>query len=311
MEVFVRDFIAHEHELQLEESSGNALLKLLSNTKYFNWDEYFIVGMKFLGSLNQNLPAKWFRSAIDNFNRKRDDKNMKILEYISQWAVKTRNADLAIKASTEILELDQNHQSAKQIKTSLETGNPEDLYIVDHFGRGGYKTSMEYKIYEKLCNNVIERKPANVKHLSCKYKIVATPIDPVKMEEINSDPEIVLYHDVVYDSEFESVNLNVNVKRSNVFKGDDDEVEETSFRTSNEFHINKDDNNYFLNKISTRVTQLTKLLLDYESGTTIINYEVGNQYAPHWDFYRSHEMQSYCDYVGNRIATVLIYVSIP
>lgn len=70
----------------------------------------------------------------------------------------------------------------------------------------GSHTTKERKLYEKLCRNEIKRRPSELSQLKCKYVTNKSPflkIAPLKLEEAHLKPYIVIYHDVIYDSEIE------------------------------------------------------------------------------------------------------------
>lgn len=303
---FVHDFIKYNNQLHI----GNTF-----QSQSLHWDEYFIIGMKSLQSSDFLRSKKWFKASIEKFDAMQHYNNIKILELISEIAVKNRDVDMALKAVGEILNVDRYHRAANDLKSLLESGNPDDMYLLkpDTHTYDDYTLSPEYKVYQDLCTNEISLSAANVRRLSCKYEFIDAPIAPVKVEDVSADPRIVLYHDIIYKSEFDSIqekiNFNVNIKRSNVFDNGNDVGSENTFRTSSEFHITRDDNHYFWNKISMKISRITNLRIEDEIGMTFIHYKESNQYAPHWDFYRNHEMLNFCNYTGNRIATVLIYVS--
>jgi prolyl 4-hydroxylase len=60
-----------------------------------------------------------------------------------------------------------------------------------------------------------------------------------------------------------------------------------------------------LQTISKRVTDMTRLSLQHAELLQVVNYGLGGQYEPHNDFF-THQTQKFA---GNRIATVLFYVS--
>lgn len=68
-----------------------------------------------------------------------------------------------------------------------------------------YNTN-EKKVYEMLCRGEVTKTPRQLAQLKCKYvtnKSAFLKIAPLKLEEANLQPYIVLYHDVMYDSEIE------------------------------------------------------------------------------------------------------------
>lgn len=70
-----------------------------------------------------------------------------------------------------------------------------------------YETE-ERRLYEMLCRNEIGQTPQQIAKLKCRYVTNKSPflkIAPLKLEEANLQPYIVVYHDVMYDNEIELV----------------------------------------------------------------------------------------------------------
>lgn len=66
----------------------------------------------------------------------------------------------------------------------------------------------EREAYEKLCRNDLHRTPAELAPLRCRYvtnKSAFLKIGPLKLEEAHLKPYIVIYHDIIFDSEIEVI----------------------------------------------------------------------------------------------------------
>lgn len=64
------------------------------------------------------------------------------------------------------------------------------------------------KHYEKLCRNEVQVSLVKQAKLYCKYvtnRSAFLKIAPLKLEEAFLDPYIVIYHDILYDSEIRSI----------------------------------------------------------------------------------------------------------
>lgn len=62
--------------------------------------------------------------------------------------------------------------------------------------------------YAKLCRQEIKPSPEQLSKIHCRYTTNGIPflrIGPLKMEECSQAPYIVLFHDVLYDSEIEHI----------------------------------------------------------------------------------------------------------
>lgn len=64
------------------------------------------------------------------------------------------------------------------------------------------------KVYEMVCRGEITQHPEELAKLKCRYVDNISPflkIAPLKLEELNLKPYIVLYHQVMYDNEIEVI----------------------------------------------------------------------------------------------------------
>lgn len=61
--------------------------------------------------------------------------------------------------------------------------------------------------------------------------------------------------------------------------------------------------------ISQRVQDMTGLSMKYTEDLQVVNYGIGGHYEPHFDFALSDDLNFEIAGLGNRIATVLFYVS--
>lgn len=62
-------------------------------------------------------------------------------------------------------------------------------------------------------------------------------------------------------------------------------------------------------RVNQRISDATGLSMTSAEDLQIANYGVGGQYEPHWDFAREGDPGQFRSEVGNRIATLLIYMS--
>lgn len=66
----------------------------------------------------------------------------------------------------------------------------------------------ERERYEMLCRGEVPQSPEIQKNLKCRYVdrgIAFLKIAPFKEEEAYLDPRIVIYHDVIYDDEIDTI----------------------------------------------------------------------------------------------------------
>lgn len=149
----------------------------------------------------------------------------------------------------------------------------------------------------QLCPASMHR-PTN---LHCRYNNWMTPflrIAPLKMEELNTDPFVVIYYDAIYDSEIEwFLKTPSNFTPSLLEQG-----ELSNIRTAQDIFI-EDDEDEVTRTLHKRIIDMTGFSMEEGDRLSMINYGIGGHYEVHLDSF-AQELEGR----GNRIATVLFYM---
>ncbi|XP_034126995.1 prolyl 4-hydroxylase subunit alpha-2 [Drosophila guanche] len=172
----------------------------------------------------------------------------------------------------------------------------------------------EFQAYSLTCSGHRRLTAGEERHLRCGYMTETHPfllLAPLKAEELSHDPLLVLYHDVIYQSEIDTIRkLTTNKIRRATVLGTKQSVV-SNVRTSQITFIPKTEHQV-LQTIDRRVEDMTNLNMDYAEDHQFANYGIGGHYAQHMDWFT----QNAFDYklvsapeMGNRIATVLFYLS--
>lgn len=148
------------------------------------------------------------------------------------------NIRSALELTNELLELAPNHERANGNKLfyekelALEAEQKADKMLRGDDGSPGLEvdgangetadgayTSHERQMYEKLCRGEIGPDADVLAQLKCRY-VANRPflkIAPLKLEEANLSPYIVVYHDVMYDNEIELIKQMAKPRVSKTF----------------------------------------------------------------------------------------------
>ncbi|BFF93085.1 prolyl 4-hydroxylase subunit alpha-2 [Drosophila madeirensis] len=172
----------------------------------------------------------------------------------------------------------------------------------------------EFQAYSLTCSGHRGLTAAEERHLRCGYMTETHPfllLAPLKAEELSHDPLLVLYHDVIYQSEIDTIRkLTTNKIRRATVVGTNQSVV-SNVRTSQITFIPKTEHQV-LQTIDRRVEDMTNLNMDYAEDHQFANYGIGGHYAQHMDWFTQnafdYELVSAPE-MGNRIATVLFYLS--
>lgn len=137
---------------------------------------------------------------------------------------------MALSMTKELLEIDPTHEravgnkiyyekelaKAESTETKALRGDDgsDSVPVAEYDAMLAYKLnptsydSNERKVYEMMCRGEVFKTAAELAELKCKYVTNGVPflkISPLKLEEANLKPYLVIYHDVLYDNEIEII----------------------------------------------------------------------------------------------------------
>uniref|UniRef100_A0A2M4BKI1 procollagen-proline 4-dioxygenase n=1 Tax=Anopheles marajoara TaxID=58244 RepID=A0A2M4BKI1_9DIPT len=216
----------------------------------------------------------------------------------------------ALAITDEVLQEQPDNAVALSNRISLENATASE----PSSDNDDQKETPDYGYYDMLCRGDIQR-PADVqKTLYCFYEHSRTAflrIAPLKLEQINHDPFIVVYHEMISDREISNVleAAHPRLNRALVFQANKFSV--TNYRTSTNAWLDVDTVYTNLKPIVQRVEDMTGLPKRSYDQLQIGNYGVGGHYSTHHDYDVPAEGQEAFPSLGkgNRIATVMYYLS--
>ena len=174
-----------------------------------------------------------------------------------------------------------------------------------------------FNVYEALCrkNKTNQQLPKSIeKKLKCYYwtnhgdpQLI---LNPLKMEELYHSPHIVRFYDFVNEEEIAEIMrlAKPRLKRATIKNPFTGELETAQYRISKSTWLDNKDGTY-ISKVNQRISYATGLSMESAEDLQVANYGVGGQYEPHWDFAREGDPGQFNPKVGNRIATMLIYLT--
>ncbi|NXO25703.1 P4HA3 hydroxylase, partial [Cisticola juncidis] len=155
--------------------------------------------------------------------------------------------------------------------------------------------------------------PEQLLHLSCSYETNSSPyllLQPAKKEMVQIQPYVALYHDFITDAEAETIKGLAGpwLQRSVVASGE--KQQKAEYRISKSAWL-KDTADPVVRALDGRIAAVTGLDLrpPYAEYLQVVNYGLGGHYEPHFDHATSMKSPLYRMKSGNRIATVMIYLS--
>ncbi|XP_037727403.1 prolyl 4-hydroxylase subunit alpha-2 [Drosophila subpulchrella] len=172
----------------------------------------------------------------------------------------------------------------------------------------------EFQAYSLTCSGHWKLTPKEERHLRCGYVTETHPflwIAPLKAEELFQDPLLVLYHDVIYQSEIDVIRQLTNNRliRATIIGNNTSVV--SNVRTS-QFTFIPASAHKVLATIDQRVADMTNMNMKYAENHQFANYGIGGHYGQHMDWFYPTAFENKLvssPEMGNRIATVLFYLS--
>ncbi|XP_070494672.1 prolyl 4-hydroxylase subunit alpha-2-like [Chironomus tepperi] len=206
----------------------------------------------------------------------------------------------------EFKEIDEMSVNIIEKSVEAEQAPEPDTLVKD----GTYSKYKENILYSQMCRGENSKSPKERALLKCRY-VSTSPfsiIAPFKVEEADMSANLVVFHDVIYDSEIEILK---NVSKSRFIRGtiytQDTNTQKTDQRIAKVAWL-KDVAVDVLDRISRRIEDMTGLTTKTAEELQIQNYGIGGHYQPHWDMKKKDE-KPFDLGTGNRIATVLFYLS--
>ncbi|NXR65851.1 P4HA3 hydroxylase, partial [Rhadina sibilatrix] len=155
--------------------------------------------------------------------------------------------------------------------------------------------------------------PERLLQLSCSYETNSSPhllLQPAKKEMVRIQPYVALYHDFITDAEAETIKGLAGpwLQRSVVASGE--KQQKAEYRISKSAWL-KDTADPVVRALDRRIAAVTGLDLrpPYAEYLQVVNYGLGGHYEPHFDHATSTKSPLYRMKSGNRIATIMIYLS--
>ncbi|KAM8706636.1 hypothetical protein ACLKA7_010836 [Drosophila subpalustris] len=246
------------------------------------------------------------------------DRNMlqpKILELLAHVRARLTNyRGVNGTAETHKLQTDKeedlnNYQDLLQAQLGPENDIEEHPPVPEDLTR-----LSEFDAYRYTCSGHIKTTPREQRHLRCGYMTETHPfllLAPLKVEELSDDPLLLLYHEVIYQSEIDAIaELTRNKIQRATVTGQNSSVVSNA-RTSQFTFIPKT-RHKVLRTIDRRVADMTDLNMDFAEDHQFSNYGIGGHYAQHTDWFHPNAFETNqvaMSEMGNRIATVLFYLT--
>ncbi|KAL0831411.1 hypothetical protein ABMA28_002223 [Loxostege sticticalis] len=315
------------YKLDIKELSEGILNGVAYSTPLTAGDCYDLgLALYFEGENENALP--WFEEA----QRKYKDSELNhfsesdIMSLIGATHYHLGDYNTALKAAINVLTMNPMHPNIAhdiQIYQKAIAGDDENIEESEEIENNSTETRtsdaeyIEYledeKNYEILCRGEMDVAPVIAKSLYCRYVTEHHPflrLAPLKVEFKYLQPDIVIFHDVIYEAEIQFLQeaAKPRFSRAVIYDHETGEMVPSKYRISKAAWFD-DEESEIVSRITQRIADMTGLSMETAENLQVVNYGIGGHYAQHYDFTTNDDADKDDFENGNRIATVLFYMS--
>lgn len=287
-------------------SVAQGILNGVQYSTEMSGEDCFEIGRQMYNNRDYRHTILWMEEAR---NRLSNDSRLpvsEVLEYLAFSTFKEGNVQSALDMTNELLTMVPDHQRArgnkfyyekelaKQNEKSVLRGDdgspdvPVDKSLEFQIANTGpYSYDLpERKVYELSCRGELKPDEAFLAKLNCRYVDNDVPflkIAPLKLEQYSFDPYIVVYHDVMYDSEIEVIKrlAKPRFRRATVQNHKTGELETANYRISKSAWL-KEEEHKVVQDVVQRTADMTGLTMETAEELQVVNYGIGGHYEPHY-----------------------------
>uniref|UniRef100_A0A182PQA7 procollagen-proline 4-dioxygenase n=1 Tax=Anopheles epiroticus TaxID=199890 RepID=A0A182PQA7_9DIPT len=297
------------YELNAREMASGKLLDRKIG-RQLKTSECYEIGNKLTAAKNYRHAVNWLRESLRLWTTDSPGiSKVEVMNALSYALSQQGEYEEALEFTQKVLKLQPDNQRALSSKEPLEKWI---VYKKEH-GLPPPVPETYAKNYPSLCRGDNQQSAKDLAKLRCRYEHNRTPflrISPLKLEEVNLDPVIVVYHEMISNKEIDAL---INIAKPLLHRsmvGDDQKRTVSKTRTSSNAWLD-DAMHPVVRSISKRTEDMTDLAMSAAEQLQVGNYGVGGHYLPHYDYGVPEDGKEVYPAIGkgNRIATVMYYLS--
>uniref|UniRef100_A0A1A9WAC1 procollagen-proline 4-dioxygenase n=1 Tax=Glossina brevipalpis TaxID=37001 RepID=A0A1A9WAC1_9MUSC len=302
--------IQHIYDLNIRDLT-NGYLNGKQYNSHLSYADLYVVALYLY---RENLYAEaelWLKFCLENYNNRAYELEMfgygkaEILNLYAKILRNQNKAEDAFIAMNEAIDLKPMDGRFLNTENTLRK-----LLRNQNFSHHQHSKDDDSSAYILACHGVFSRKPSK---LHCLYNTITSPflrLAPLKMELLNLDPYMVLYHDVLTDSEIielKELAVEVGMVPSRTYNstGGVPQYGDSNHRTSKVAWL-KDDVNDITARLTERLADMTGLNVINSEPFQCANYGLGGEFKLHSDVIQHPNVLKK---LGNRIVTALFYMN--
>lgn len=261
---------------------------------------------------------------------KDDVSRFDVLDHLAMAEYNRGNVKRALWATKEMAKLEPHHSrvlgNLKFYKASLEsmrttgargeTGKMSEIKKTvkkSASKKDEWKERNSHMNYERLCRGETRKLTKLEKRKLVCWLQNSSPrriLMPLKVERVWVAPEVLLYRNILSDNEMKRIKELAlpRLNRATIQDPITGQLRVAEYRISKSAWL-KYHTDPLLGRIKKRTEDASGLTLDTAEEMQVANYGIGGHYEPHFDFAREDEDKFTDLGTGNRIATMLYYIS--
>ena len=184
---------------------------IIQGKKYRNEltsNDLFAIGEELMKSNLTSAALSYLNLASEKNLESFDMPQLEILDRIYHNNILAGNSKAVVETIDKILELSPTRTDLEdkriyfELKATMD-GDFKKEEIIEDKKDGKLTAFKEFKLSNKACRNELKKSDSELSKLYCRYvwKTDFSKIAPFKVEELNLDPYITLYYDVISDNE--------------------------------------------------------------------------------------------------------------
>ncbi|XP_055348028.1 prolyl 4-hydroxylase subunit alpha-2-like [Paramacrobiotus metropolitanus] len=304
----------------------------------FTSEEAFLIGHQQAQSLLFNAAAAWLETALETYIEEPEgEKTGNVLDILNWLQLTiyqdTGNAVRALEYSLQMQEIDPEYWNLKDnIKVYENMINNLTAVQMEAFRNAPNATvsfntgavdplsvSSADEAYRALCRGEERMDPGIRNRLKCHYQTYNNPyllIQPVKVEQLYDDPQIIMFHSVLLETQASRIRQvgHHHLSRGRVAGGDVRGMV-SNYRISKIAFL-EESIDPVIAEVNRYIGHITNLDSSIAEDLQVNNYGIGGHYSSHYDFYTNvHDvfnliapMTNY-EIWGDRLATFLLYMT--
>lgn len=265
----------------------------------------------------------WMKEALRLFDEEGDTSDLDltlVYDHLSYAEYKLGNIKKAAHYTRLLLQNEPTHTRAQGNIAYFErlmSSEPDKYIDVEEEEEPESESEMtEHERYESLCRAPWPLPKEDHHQLICfYYNNRRTPgllLQPAKVEIAFPNPRIYIIRDIISETEMKRLKELAGpiLQRATARNAASGKFEPAHYRISKSGWLSSEDDPMgYVDRIDKRIEYFTGLTMKTAEQLQVVNYGIGGHYEPHYDFARVGEDAFTSLGSGNRIATVLFYMS--